>query len=64
MELHVCKYGRSSQDQTELRNSSLSTMVQYADAEQTPQVAYEGTKAHHVVRGKMLGGSSAINYLL
>lgn len=30
----------------------------------TPQVAAEGTKPHHVVRGKMLGGSSAINYMM
>ncbi|RMZ78267.1 hypothetical protein DV737_g3982, partial [Chaetothyriales sp. CBS 132003] len=30
----------------------------------TPQIADEGTKQHHMVRGKMLGGSSAINYMM
>lgn len=30
----------------------------------TPQVAAEGTKEHHMVRGMMLGGSSGINYMM
>lgn len=30
----------------------------------TPQLAYNGTKQHHLVRGKMLGGSSGINYMM
>ena len=30
----------------------------------TPQVAAQKSKQHNVIRGKMLGGSSAINYML
>lgn len=30
----------------------------------TPQVDYNGKKEHHMVRGKMLGGSSGINYMM
>jgi len=30
----------------------------------TPQVGANGKKEHHMVRGKMLGGSSGINYMM
>jgi len=30
----------------------------------TPQISADGKKEHHLVRGKMLGGSSAINYMM
>ena len=30
----------------------------------TPQVGGDGKKGHHMARGKMLGGSSGINYML
>ena len=30
----------------------------------TPQLADTGTKQHNMVRGKMLGGSSGINYMM
>lgn len=30
----------------------------------TPQIDANGKKEHHVVRGKMLGGSSGINYMM
>ena len=30
----------------------------------TPQIGNTGEKEHHMIRGKILGGSSAINYMM